>query len=124
MDSARPLLMLASMDVDPAHELLFNELYDQEHIPNLLGVPGVASAIRFRAIPGEMAIGGERRALESHGSPKYHVLYEISDSEVLVSPDWERAVERGRWPTLVRPHTRNRRHLLLEPLADVRGPLG
>jgi hypothetical protein len=28
-------LMIVSMDVDAEHEALFNEVYDQEHIPNL-----------------------------------------------------------------------------------------
>jgi hypothetical protein len=31
---------------------------------------------------------------------------------VLVSPEWAKAVEAGRWPTQVRPFTRNRRHTL------------
>jgi hypothetical protein len=28
-------LFVASMDVDPAKEALFNEVYDTEHVPNL-----------------------------------------------------------------------------------------
>jgi hypothetical protein len=36
-------LFVASMDVDPDKEDLFNEVYDTEHIPNLLKVPGVRS---------------------------------------------------------------------------------
>ena len=31
----------ASLDVDPDKEDLFNELYDAEHVPFLLKVPGV-----------------------------------------------------------------------------------
>ena len=34
-------LMIASMDVDPEHDAIFNEVYDQEHVPNLRKVPGV-----------------------------------------------------------------------------------
>src|SRR5262249_44095696 len=34
-------LFVASMDVDPDKEALFNEIYDAEHVPNLLKVPGV-----------------------------------------------------------------------------------
>jgi len=34
-------LMIASMDVDAEHDAIFNEVYDQEHVPNLLMVPGV-----------------------------------------------------------------------------------
>ena len=33
-------LFIVSMDVDPEHEGLFNEVYDHEHIPYLMQVPG------------------------------------------------------------------------------------
>jgi len=41
-------LMIVSMDVDPEHEALFNEVYDQEHIPNLSRVPGVLGITRYK----------------------------------------------------------------------------
>jgi hypothetical protein len=31
---------------------------------------------------------------------------------VLTSDAWAKAVEVGRWPSQVRPYTRNRRHVL------------
>jgi hypothetical protein len=34
-------LFVVNMDVDADKEALFNEIYDTEHIPNLLKVPGV-----------------------------------------------------------------------------------
>ena len=34
-------LMIASMDVDAEHDAIFNEVYDKEHVPNLIKVPGV-----------------------------------------------------------------------------------
>ena len=40
-------LFLASMDVAPEKEALFNEVYDEEHVPNLLKVPGVISVTRL-----------------------------------------------------------------------------
>ena len=33
-------LFIASMDVESEQEDLFNEVYDKEHVPNLLTVPG------------------------------------------------------------------------------------
>ncbi len=39
---------------------------------------------------------------------------EIDDPQVLQSPEWAEAVERGRWPSEVRPHTSNRQHLLFK----------
>ena len=41
MPIATKYLFIASMDVAPEKEALFNEVYDQEHVPNLLRVPGV-----------------------------------------------------------------------------------
>ena len=37
-------------------------------------------------------------------------LYGLKGPEVLTSRAWMEAVERGRWPEKVRPHTKNRRH--------------
>jgi hypothetical protein len=31
----------------------------------------------------------------------------------LISSEWSNAVERGSWPTQVRPFTKNRKHILL-----------
>ena len=33
-------VLMASMDVDPDRDAIFNEVYDQEHVPYLLEVPG------------------------------------------------------------------------------------
>lgn len=108
-------IFIASMDVDPEHEALFNEVYDTEHIPSLLAVPGVRGAVRYTAEPLEVEIGGERKRLDPEG-PRYSAVYEIDGPEVLLSPEWAAAVEAGRWPEQVRPHTRNRRHELRKRL--------
>jgi hypothetical protein len=49
-------LFVVNMDVDADKEALFNEIYDNEHIPNLLKVPGVRgvtrmAGARFAAVP-------------------------------------------------------------------------
>lgn len=105
-------IFIVSMDVDPAKEALFNEVYDTEHIPNLLKVPGVISVTRFTAENLVLAIGGELKTIVAEGEPRYSAVYEIENPEVLTSDAWSRAVEAGRWPAQVRPHTRNRRHVL------------
>jgi hypothetical protein len=103
----------ASMDVTPDHEALFHEVYDREHVPLILQVPGVISAARFEIQPLTMIIGGERKTMPSPGAPRFHALYELESPEVLVSDGWAKAVDQGRWPGQVRPHTSNRRHLLM-----------
>ena len=46
------------------------------------------------------------------GEPKYSAIYELESADVLVSEDWAKAVDSGRWPGEVRPFTSNRRHVL------------
>ena len=105
-------LFIASMDVDADKEALFNEVYDTEHVPELLKVPGVLSVRRAVREPLTMFIGGEKKTIVAEGEPKYSAYYELESAEVLTSEAWNRAVELGRWPSQVRPFTRNRRHVL------------
>jgi hypothetical protein len=105
-------LFTASMDVDPDKEALFNEVYDTEHVPELLKVPGVLSVSRNTLVPLKMSIGGEVKTIVAEGEPKYSALYELESAEVLTSDAWAKAVEKGRWAAQVRPYTRNRRHTL------------
>lgn len=104
-------LFIASMDVEPEFEDLFNEVYDTEHIPCLLAVPGVRAITRMKGEAFDFAIAGAVKAMPAP-TPVYSAAYEIDGPEVLSSPAWAAAVERGRWPTEVRPHTRNRSHVL------------
>jgi hypothetical protein len=112
-----PYLFAAAMDIDPTREGLFNEVYDREHVPSLLRVPGVLAVARFKAEPLTMAIGGQRKSIVIDNEPRYSALYELAGPEVLISEAWAKAVEEGRWPGQVRPFTRNRRHVLYRRLA-------
>jgi hypothetical protein len=105
-------LFTASMDVDSAKEALFNEVYDTEHVPLLLKVPGVLSVTRTTLAPLSMILGGETKTIVIEGEPKHSAIYELESAEVLTSPEWAAAVDQGRWPGQVRPFTRNRRHTL------------
>ena len=104
-------LFVASMDVDAGKEALFNDVYDNEHVPNLLKVPGVRAVARMEGEPFAFSIGGVEKQI-AHDGPRHSALYEIDGPHVLVSPEWAKAVEAGRWATQVRPFTRNRRHSL------------
>jgi hypothetical protein len=105
-------IFIASMDVAPEKEALFNELYDTEHVPLLLKVPGVLSAVRVTTEPLTMFVAGERKKLVAEGEPRYSAIYELESADVLVSDAWAKAVDQGRWPIEVRPYVRNRRHVL------------
>ena len=109
-------VFIASMDVTPEKEALFNEVFDSEHGPTLLKVPGVRSATRLRTAAGSVTIGGVAKPLTGDGAPTYTTIYEIDSPDVLASAAWAEAVERGRWPTEVRPYTTNRHHIIRKVL--------
>src|SRR4051812_31889005 len=64
-------VLIASMDVTPEAESLFNEIYDTEHVPNLLQVPGVHSVTRMKGEPARFAIAGSR-ARVTHAQSGLH----------------------------------------------------
>jgi hypothetical protein len=114
MPAKAKYLMIASMDVDAEHDAIFNEVYDNEHVPNLGKVPGVLGITRYRRGELTMNIGGVRKTIEIANEPSYTAIYELESPDVLTSPAWDKAIEDGRWPSQVRPYTKNRRHVLLK----------
>ena len=104
-------LFVVNMDVDADKEALFNEVYDTEHNPKLLKVHGVRAVTRMAGEAFAMSIGGAEKKV-AHDGPRYSAIYEIDDPHVLISSEWAKAVEAGRWPSQVRPFTNNRRHAL------------
>jgi hypothetical protein len=112
MPLAAPYLFVVSMDVAPEKEALFNEVYDTEHVPLLLKVPGVRGVTRLRTVPASVVIGGEKKTLDGGGAPTYVAIYELDSPDVLTSRAWQEAAEAGRWPAEVRPYTKNRHHVV------------
>ena len=105
-------LFTAAMDIDADKEALFNEVYDTEHVPELLKVPGVLAVHRLTLQPLKLSIGGELKSIVFADEPKFSAIYELESAEVLTSGAWAKAVEVGRWAGQVRPYTKNRRHTL------------
>src|SRR5579862_9663740 len=106
-----PYLFIASMDVTPEKDALFNEVYDAEHAPNLAAVPGVLDVARYESSELTLSIGGTLQHFELH-PPRYHAIFALASPDVLVSDAWSQAIETGRWPDAVRPFTFNRQHRL------------
>jgi hypothetical protein len=75
-DKTADSVLCSRMNVTPEHESEFNEWYNVDHVPALVGVPGVICARRFVAIESE---------------PKYLVIYQLKDAQVLKSEAWHRA---------------------------------
>ena len=61
-------VFVASMDVDLDKEDLFNEVYDTEHVPTLLNVPGVRAATRIKGEPFALSIGGGKKNITHEGA--------------------------------------------------------
>lgn len=116
MPIATRYVFVVSMDVTKEKEALFNEVYDTEHVPLLMKVPGVRSVTRLKTAPAAFMLGGERKPLDGAGQAAYVAIYEIDSPDVLLSKEWAEAVEKGRWPTEVRPFTSNRRHIVRKVL--------
>jgi hypothetical protein len=116
MPIAAKYVFIVTMDVAPEKEALFNEIYDSEHVPMLLAVPGVRSVTRLRTEPAAFNIGGETKRLTGEDAPRYVAIYEIDSPDVLMSAAWAEAGERGRWPLEVRPYTSNRHHIVRKVL--------
>ena len=107
-----PYLFIASMDVEPEKLDLFNEIYDTEHVPMLMKVPGVFEITRLTKEALKLSMAGEINEIDSPDEPNFAAYYWIESPEVLTSQAWAEAIEEGRWPQEVRPFTKNRRHIL------------
>ena len=105
-------LLIVSMDIKPDLENLFNEVYDTEHIPEILKVPGVNNVWRYQKHQTKMRFGVGIETLDQSAEPKYTAVYQIEGPHVLESEAWGTAVEFGRWASEIRPYTSNRQFAL------------
>ena len=104
-------IFVVSMNVKKEHENLFNEVYDEEHIPYLLKVPGVNKVTRGKGVPFIFSIGGQTKSMNAP-TQKFIAMYEIDSPDVVQSQEWSLAVEKGRWSSQVRQHTSERSHYM------------
>ena len=90
---------VVQMDIPAALEDDFNRIYDTEHVPLILKVPGVRSCVRYRL---------EQSTKE--GMPRYLAIYEMDSPDVYKSAAWIEASDTGEWKPKIRPHSTNRQH--------------
>ena len=69
MPIATKYLFIVSMDVTKEMEALFNEVYDTEHVPLLMKVPGVKAVSRMKTEPAAFNLAGERKLLDGGSEP-------------------------------------------------------
>jgi hypothetical protein len=87
----------AAMTIGPERDALLNEVYDTEHVPEILrGVPGMISISRYRRT--------------KPADTFYLAVYEIATPDIPTGPHFMKARDIGRWPTEVRPFTKGLRN--------------
>ena len=101
-----PYIYLVQMDIPAEHEAAFNRIYDTEHVPEILKVPGVRACTRY-------ALENTNR----DGMPRYLAVYELESADVMKTPAWSAASEKGDWAPKVRPHTTNRSHTVMRRIS-------
>ena len=92
---------MVTFEIAPGDEAEFNEIYDTEHVPNILRVPGVAGVLRFRDAHPNAA-----------GWLVYSALYLLERAELPDTPQWKAASEIGRWAPVMRPRLKSRQRRL------------
>jgi hypothetical protein len=91
-----------SRPASPAQEPEYNEWYDNTHLPDILSVPGVVSARRFKLSTAQIS--------EPPSLPEYIAVYDLDapDIQALLDRlkerresgeiDFSEALERDPWP--------------------------
>jgi len=92
MQALSKLIYITATEPEAGWEDEFNRWYDEEHIPNLGGLPGYFSARRYVAVEGE---------------PKYMAMYEIASMEAFRSAEHDHAANTP-WTARMRPHFSSR----------------
>lgn len=94
---AAPFFMMVTFEIAPEDESEFNEIYDTDHIPNILRLEGVLGIIRFRdAVP------------NAAGWLVYSALYLLARPDLHETPAWKAASDVGRWAPVIRPRLKSR----------------
>ena len=92
-----PYCMMITFEIAPADEPEFNDIYDNDHIPNIMKLPGVLEIIRFRdASPNEK------------GFLVYSAIYFLAKENLHETPEWKKLSDLGRWGPVIRPKVKSR----------------
>jgi uncharacterized protein DUF4286 len=68
------ILLVYTDLIDEKYDEEFNAWYDTQHLPQLLGFPGVLAAARYVAVK---------------GGPKYLAVYELENLDAVLGPAWQ-----------------------------------
>lgn len=86
-------MLFVASDIDEAHEVEFNDWYDNEHVPDRASMPGVVKTARFKAVV---------------GSPKYLALYWANSLSSFDGPEYQHAFKhQTSWSQKMLPLMKN-----------------
>ena len=85
-------IFMVYVDIDAQHAPEFNKWYNEEHLPELLSVPGILSAARYEAVK---------------GGPQYLACYELESVAVMRTPAFNNR-PRTPWGQIGRASCRER----------------
>lgn len=92
-----PFCMMITFEIAPEDEAEFNDIYDNDHIPNILKLKGVIEIIRFKdAAPNEK------------GLLVYSAIYLLAQENLYQTPEWKELSDLGRWAPIIRPKVKSR----------------
>jgi hypothetical protein len=90
-------IFIIQLGIPAAMEAAFNDVYDNDHLPYILQIPGVNDCTRYK--------------LHWSDNPdmlKYLAIYRLDDPELPRSAAWKTQGGKGKWPTEIRPHVTGR----------------
>ena len=76
--SISKFVFIVSMNVKKEYEDLFNEVYDEEHVPHLLDVPGVNRVTRGKGIPFNFSISWSEMVFEESNFVVAYLQFKLS----------------------------------------------
>jgi hypothetical protein len=92
-----PFCMIITFEIAPQDEAEFNDIYDHDHIPNILKLDGVREVIRFRdAAPNDK------------GFLVFSALYMLASENLHETAEWKALSDVGRWAPVIRPKVKSR----------------
>lgn len=100
LNAARHFYMV-TFEIAREDEAEFNEIYDTEHVPNILRVKGVVGVVRFKDA-----------APSAAGWLVYSALYLLTRADLPDTPEWKAASDIGRWAPVMRPKLKSRQRRL------------
>lgn len=84
-----PYILSVRIDIPSEVEAEFNRWYNEEHLPQLAAVPGVACARRYHSA--------------SSTGAAYLAIYEMENEHVMNTDAWSQAANT-EWTNKLRPH--------------------